>query len=161
VYNPSLGPSNQVLDPPSNPEDMFSLMHTMGASIFSNSWGVDALDANHNNAPVSYGDLARGSDQFMWDYPDSLVLYANGNTGDPATGSVNAISTVNQPATFKNGLSVGAGLNDYQSWQAYSFGAATSDYGPNALAKFSSRGPTFDGRMKPDIVAPGIYSLSK
>lgn len=33
-------------------------------------------------------------------------------------------------------------------------------YGPNNLAEFSSLGPAFDGRMKPDIVAPGVNIMS-
>eukprot|EP01079_Euglenida_sp_SAG-EU17-18_P001494 gene1494-437_t len=33
-------------------------------------------------------------------------------------------------------------------------------YGPANLADFSSRGPTFDGRTKPDIVAPGEMIFS-
>ncbi len=33
-------------------------------------------------------------------------------------------------------------------------------YGPENLAEFSSLGPAFDGRMKPDIVAPGVNIMS-
>jgi hypothetical protein len=33
-------------------------------------------------------------------------------------------------------------------------------YGPENLAGFSSLGPAFDGRMKPDIVAPGANIMS-
>jgi len=32
--------------------------------------------------------------------------------------------------------------------------------GPDYLAHFSSRGPTADGRLKPDVVAPGLYVKS-
>ena len=32
--------------------------------------------------------------------------------------------------------------------------------GPSYLAEFSSRGPTGDGRRKPDVVAPGMYIQS-
>src|SRR5947207_293954 len=31
---------------------------------------------------------------------------------------------------------------------------------PNQIVAFSSRGPTLDGRIKPDVVAPGTYVLS-
>ncbi len=33
-------------------------------------------------------------------------------------------------------------------------------YGPNNVASFSSSGPTHDGRIKPDILAPGISAFS-
>ena len=33
-------------------------------------------------------------------------------------------------------------------------------YSPKNLAEFSSLGPAFDGRMKPDIVAPGVNIMS-
>ena len=32
--------------------------------------------------------------------------------------------------------------------------------GPSYISNFSSRGPTEDGRTKPDILAPGKYLLS-
>jgi subtilisin family serine protease len=33
-------------------------------------------------------------------------------------------------------------------------------YNKNNMASFSSRGPTFDGRLKPEVVAPGSYIIS-
>ena len=44
--------------------------------------------------------------------------------------------------------------------QARASSRATRYYGPNNLAEFSSLGPAFDGRMKPDIVAPGVNIMS-
>ncbi len=82
------------------------------------------------------------------------VVWANGNErdreGDPLTkddGHCGAeYHTTPPPATAKNVISVGAGFSE-----------------PNALpgiplfeaAFFSSRGPTDDGRIKPEICAPG------
>lgn len=68
--------------------------------------------------------------------------------------------SVSAPATFKNGISVGASLNDHDSWLAYTNGKANSLLNPSGVAYFSSRGPTLDGRVKPDIVAPGAYITS-
>ncbi len=67
-----------------------------------------------------------------------LVVVAAGNSGPNS-------STINSPGCSKLGLSVGA-VDD-------------SDKIPD----FSSRGPTADGRIKPDIMAPGvgITSVSK
>jgi len=82
------------------------------------------------------------------------------------------------PATCKDCLSVGASLNDRESflgytageyllvfifhykkillstmgaWRFYRLGAAGEAFNLNALAYFSSRGPTADGRLKPEI----------
>ena len=48
----------------------------------------------------------------MWNNPDALVIFAAGNDG-PYSGSIDA------PSTNKNGIAVGASLNDYDSWLLY------------------------------------------
>ena len=37
---------------------------------------------------------------------------------------------------------------------------ADTQGGIDAVASFSSSGPTYDGRIKPDVVAPGYYVIS-
>lgn len=32
-------------------------------------------------------------------------------------------------------------------------------YSQNSMAGFSSQGPTIDGRLKPDVAAPGNYTI--
>lgn len=71
-------------------------------------------------------------DHATWLNEDLLVLVAAGNSG-PGAGSVGA------PATAKNTIAVGYLLH----------GDSTT---PNSG---SSRGPTSDGRLKPEIQAPG------
>jgi len=65
----------------------------------------------------------------------------------------NVPNTVGSSANAKNIVSVGAteSANGDLSWQ---------QNGIAYLADFSSRGPTADGRRKPDIVAPGYSILS-
>lgn len=105
---------------------MFNIMYLAGTRIFSNSWGT----SNHN-----YDSQARQVDQFMWNRPDALVLFSAGNSGENGAG------TINSPSTNKNGVSVGASLNDHDSWLAYEL--ETEDYyGIDAVAGFSSQGPT-------------------
>ncbi|HLD56805.1 MAG TPA: S8 family serine peptidase [archaeon] len=60
-----------------------------------------------------------------------IVVVAAGNSGPNS-------STISSPGCSKLGLTVGA-VDD-----------------GNKVADFSSRGPTADGRVKPDIVAPGV-----
>jgi hypothetical protein len=124
--------------------DLFSVMYESGARIFTNSWGTAA-----NN----YDTRAKEVDQFMWQHKDALVLFSAGNSGG------NGAYTTGSPSTNKNGVSVGATLNDHDSWQFYE-GDKTTDYGVDALAGFSSQGPTQDNRMKPDVLAPGFWVTS-
>ena len=88
----------------------------------------------------------------MWHNSDALILVAGGNTGDDGPGSIGS------PATSKNGVSVGASLNDKKSWEKYGL-QSKKYFDKNSLAWFSSRGPTFDNRNKPDICAPGKILL--
>jgi len=68
---------------------------------------------------------------------DLLFVVAAGNDGPSA-------STIGSPGNAKNALTVGA------------LGHA----GATTIASFSSRGPTQDGRQKPDIMAPGSATIS-
>lgn len=68
---------------------------------------------------------------------DLLFVVAAGNDG-PNAGSIGS------PGNAKNALTVGA------------LGHA----GSTTIAGFSSRGPTADGRQKPDIMAPGSSTIS-
>jgi hypothetical protein len=139
-------PGGPGLITPSNLNSgLFSIMYQSGARIFTNSWGTSA-----NN----YDSLAVFVDEFMWENKDALVLFSAGNTGE----SVGAHS-VGSPSTNKNGVCVGASLNDHQSWLAYE-ASGSSMYGVEAVAGFSSIGPTTDNRLKPDVLAPGYWVTS-
>ena len=59
-----------------------------------------------------------------------------GNDG-PYTSSIDA------PSTNKNGIAVGASLNDYNSWALYYGNSPSSEslkFGSNSMAYFSSQG---------------------
>lgn len=99
-----------------------------GATIHNNSWGdrEDAVDQNTYSQPARELDLA------AWNHRDFLVVCAAGNSALP--------DLVGSPSVAKNGLSVGA---------------TQSGSGQDRMAFFSSRGWASDGRLKPDLVAPG------
>uniref|UniRef100_A0A7S0J3W4 WW domain-containing protein n=1 Tax=Calcidiscus leptoporus TaxID=127549 RepID=A0A7S0J3W4_9EUKA len=124
------------LDVPDNlATNFFNFDYEQGARIHSNSWG-----ANIN----AYTQYAAQVDQFSSENPDFLILFAAGNSGDQGPASVGA------PATAKNCITVGASENPGSG-----NGRVDGD-----MAFFSSTGPASDGRIKPEVVAPGFSVLS-
>jgi hypothetical protein len=95
----------------------------------------------HSNSWGSYLNAYDTDTQDIDDYHVSndnfLAVFAAGNDGDEGFFSVGT------PAVSKNALAVGA------SWKT-----SIGD-----IVYFSSMGPTFDNRFKPDIIAPG-YQIS-
>jgi len=110
------------------------------AKIHSASWGE--LDNFY------YTEFAIEIDEYMYLNDDFLYVVAGGNSG-----SYNRFNTVMSPGTAKNLITVGAsestGADVYEDM-----------LGPSYVADFSSKGPTMDGRTKPDILAPGYNILS-
>lgn len=122
-------------------------LRAAGAKVSSHSWG------SSNNA---YSTDARNVDTFMYDFPDSLVLFAAGNDG-VESGS----NSVGSPSTNKNGISVAASINSYDVMRAVMGpDIKASLYSESSMAGFSSLGPVSDGRLKPDIAAPGWYTVA-
>ncbi len=156
---------SEYLSVPSDLTEIFQPAYDKGARIHTNSWGGDAKG--------TYTIYSQYVDQFMWDHPDMLILFSAGNAGTDSNGDgIIDPESMNFPATAKNCISVGASEN-YRpeiegTWGAY----WPKDYTANPIAEdrisdniegiaaFSSRGPTADGRIKPDIVAPGTYIAS-
>ncbi len=102
-----------------------------------------------------YDNKARSVDQLAFNAPYYLIVKSAGNdrndTGDgtrPPDGPYDAISSW---GNAKNILTVGA---------VNKIGAGYSDPGDVVMSAFSSWGPTDDGRIKPDVVAPGVNLLS-
>lgn len=126
-----------------------------GARVSTNSWGsavnglynVDsqAFDALVRDAQPSGSAVPAAGNQWM------VVVVAAGNDGPGAT-------TLHAPGTAKNVLTVGASEN-VRAIGGPDF-CGLDDLGADAvgdMAFFSSRGPTTDGRRKPDLVAPGTH----
>jgi hypothetical protein len=97
--------------------------------IHQNSW-------NYDNYLGEYIGVAPEIDDMVWNNKDFVVVFSAGNLGPED-------STVAPPATAKNCICVGA------SW------VPSFDVTPDYVASFSSRGWATDGRIKPDVVAPG------
>jgi subtilisin family serine protease len=121
--------------------------------------------------------MAATVDQVMFEKGDLLVLFAAGNSGldKDRDGRIDP-NSIGTPGTAKNALTVGASENllDHggiqakvgqlksspENWPVAPITDSTMSDNINGLAMFSSRGPTSDGRTKPDIVAPGTNILS-
>jgi serine protease AprX len=99
---------------------------SLGSSTASD--GQDAISLSANRAVVEKG---------------KVVVVAAGNSGDGR-------STVGSPGAAARAITVGA----VAEWSAPA-GAANHSDGVY-LAYFSSRGPTLDGRTKPDVTSPGV-----
>jgi serine protease AprX len=151
---------------PTNLEPLFQFAYGHGARIHSNSWG--------GGDPGAYDDQCRQFDRFAWKHKDFCFVIAAGNDGTDADGNgkINPMS-VSSPGTAKNCVTVGACENlrpefdaeTYGGWWPDDFPAAPFEVDPMSdddeqVVAFSSRGPTVDGRVKPDVVAPGTFILS-
>ncbi|KAH9121731.1 hypothetical protein LEN26_002963 [Aphanomyces euteiches] len=145
-----------VLKTPSTVAEIFDNQTKAGAKIFSFSWGADSRGNDLLlNPQDDYNPLARQIDEYLYDHPDVLLVAAAGNNGQDGPKSLLS------PGGAKNVLTIGASFVDYQTFPR--------DVGPldcghvinmDAVTFFSSRGPTKDGRLKPDIVAPGVALTS-
>jgi len=101
------------------------------ATVSSNSWGSNNYGV-YDGTCYAYDVYCRDADDSKVGNQSISLCFSAGNSG-PSAG------TVGTPAAGKNMMAVGA----------------TDNSGGGSMAGFSSRGPCLDGRIKPDIVAPG------
>lgn len=113
---------------------IFQQTYDQGARIHSNSWG----DRENFTPRNIYSAGSEDADEFMWEHPDFLLVFAAGNSGPSP-------ETVGSPATGKNVVAVGATRRGSSA---------------ESMATFSSCGPTDDGRIKPDVTLPGENIIS-
>lgn len=133
-----MGDSSASLSLPNNLASVFFPGAKAGAMIHSGSWG---RAANYDVISVAF-------DKYMYQNEDFLAIIAAGNTGYK-----DRASSILEPGNAKNVLTVGASQSAGRDLYWY-------DKGPDRIAYFSSRGPTRDNRIKPDVVAPGRTILS-
>ncbi len=150
-------------------KDIFGKSYAAGARIHTNSWSTAAAGV--------YDSMAQQVDEFIYANPDFLVLFAAGNSGEDfdRDGRIDG-NSIGTPGTAKNVLTVGASKNRITSggiqakmmelrsgpakWSAEPIASSMLSENDRGLAAFSSRGPTADGRLKPEVVAPGTNILS-
>jgi len=163
----SIGDSGDYVFPPLHLAELFQPVYDDGARVHSDSWG--------SAVKGEYTTYSNEVDQFIWDHKDFTVAFAVGNDArDLDQNGVSDLDNILAPATAKNCISVGATENlrttgGYQmgygvAWPS-DFPAAPIKYdlvsnNPDGIAAWSGRGPTDDGRVKPDICAPGANIIS-
>jgi len=116
-----------------------------GAEIGSNSWGDDS-NGRYDSFAAEFDALVRDADASMPGDQPYILEFSAGNAGP---GS----QTIGTPAVAKNVIATGAAQNNRFDLFIY-------DEGEDAMADFSSRGPAEDGRIKPDLTAPGTWIAS-
>lgn len=163
-------PMLENLSVPSKLKDMFGKAYAEGARVHTNSWGAAS-------AVGVYDSMAQQVDEFVNANPDFLILFAAGNAGEDLDkdGRIDG-NSIGTPGTAKNALTVGASKNlvakggiqakmmdlreGKTKWGVEPIASSQLSENEKGMAAFSSRGPTADGRLKPEIVAPGTNILS-
>lgn len=122
---------------PANLDGLFFPAYAAGVRVHVDGWG---------GGVNQYGQESAQIDSFIRRHPDFLAVFGAGNSG-PGTGSLTT------EANSKNALVVGASGNPRPALDPLSVEACKA-------VLFSSRGPTGDGRIKPDLLAPGQSLVS-
>ena len=81
-----------------------------------------------------------------------VVTVSAGNTGSNQC-------TIGDPGAAQHAITVGAMAGPEHGPEVF-FGCGAAPVGGFYLACFSSRGPTFDNRIKPDIAGPGVQIVA-
>ncbi len=136
--------SGNFFAPPSN-ETLTHDAKRAGAVVGSNSWGDDTQGRYDLNS-AEFDALVRDADAETPGDQSYILEFSAGNAGP-------GVQTVGSPAVAKNVIATGASENDRTDLYIYTDG-------PDVMADFSSRGPCEDGRIKPDVVAPGTWISS-
>lgn len=122
---------------PENIKSIFEPAYAAGVRIHVDGWG---------RAGNTYAKTSAQIDNFVFNYPDFLPVFGAGNSG-PGNG------TLTMEANSKNALVVGSSQVPRPTL------SPEARYAGEA-ANSSSRGPAQDGRIKPELLAPGSAVIS-
>ena len=154
---------------PDDIRDLFDLAAENGSLVHTNSWG-SGVNGEYTTKSMQADDASRT-------YSNMSILFAAANEGVDSNGDGEVdLDSLGSPASAKNVITVGASENDRYTFckgdgTCWYTGTWGSSYGSpissdnnggdvEGMAAFSSRGPTDDNRIKPDITAPGTWILS-
>jgi len=125
--------------------DLIAGSYRAGARISNSSWGIPGDTYTVDNQ--QFDALTRDADPQALGNQGMIHILSAGNEPD----------RLSYPGSAKNVIAVGASENVRpEGSDGCGFGPVDADSAQD-IASFSSRGPTADGRVKPDIVAPGTH----
>ncbi len=137
-------------EPPPSFETLTRDAVRAGADIGSNSWGDDT-QGRYDLSAMEFDALVRDADALTFGDQPYILEFSAGNAGPGA-------QTIGSPAVAKNVIATGASVNNRFNLPLEEFPIYNT--GQETMADFSSRGPCEDGRIKPDVVAPGTWIAS-
>jgi len=162
---------NYAFDPmdPTPLETVASAAYAAGARISNNSWGFSGVSSLGRYSAFSqlYDRLVRDAQPSQPGNQEMVEVFSAGNSGDdvpndpPGNPDPNeGYASISPPGTAKNVITVGAseGVRAIGATDGCGVPDAGADRAGHVI-DFSSRGPTDDQRLKPDLVAPGTHVL--
>ncbi len=174
---------------PSNLNPLFQQAYNAGARVHSNSWSAP-VDGDYTTQSADADQFIWANPDMTITFSAGNEGKDNNNNGIVDNDSLGSPSTAKNVITVgasenaradnfpcDTGLPYGAndmggltcaslgGHNSLGTWSQSGFAVPPLSNDPRAgnaeqMAPFSSRGPTDDGRIKPDVVAPGTWVLS-
>ena len=125
--------------------DLIAGSYRAGARISNSSWGIpgDAYTVDNQQ----FDALTRDADPQALGNQGMIHVFSGGNEPD----------RLSYPGSAKNVIAVGASENVRPAGTDGCGLEPVDADSAQDIARFSSRGPTADGRVKPDIVAPGTH----
>lgn len=180
--------SYEFIGLPDDLTQLYGQAYQAGARIHNNSWGAPVGGAYTANAAMTDDFVYQVPDMaIVFSAGNSGVdRNSDGIVDDRSIGSPGSAKNVITVGASENARPDGfpcdtnlsykddstdqtcaemGGRNLITPWLGWGFATAPLRNDPSAgnaeqMAAFSSRGPTRDGRIKPDIVAPGTWILS-
>lgn len=179
-----LPPGYYLAGIPADVSVLFQQSYDAGARVHSNSWGSAVNGAYTEDSASTDAFVWAHRDQAITISAGNSGVDAN-RDGIVDGGSINSPATAKNVITVgasegdrgahygcdagANGTCASLGGQNHVFTYGAGFGSAfsvnplkddPSAGNANQMAAFSSRGPTADGRIKPDVVAPGTWILS-
>lgn len=132
----------------------YNLKPRVTVSIYSKTTDSIALSVTGTK-----GDIDMWDEYYYYGYKYGFASEFS-NIGIPWASSGNSNTTVSDMGAGHQTLLVGAYTSRISFNDLTGTKRTYSGFVENALASFSSRGPYIDGRIKPDITAPGMVVMS-